>query len=385
MNEKQLFLQFIDHPMIKMLNKIQQQALFSICKPIQVDKKSVIIDENTMGDSIYLLLSGSVSVFKKGKNQRHFISRLTAGDWFGEMILIDEEHRSASIEANEPCLLICINKHQLENNPALLKIKNIIIMQITRKLASRLRYTNSVTIHNMEKKIKLQQEQIIYGSFTVTLTFLLSCYIYFIYIYKSYAYHFPSVIAGIFIILFFFIAWGYFIYRNKLDLKELIVGKTLTMKAISFAVLASIPFIVLIIFMKLVLLYYSGSPIHLNTIFTPFATLPDKYQNLKDYILLCTYYILFCLVQETIARGIIQNSLMRLLKNSSPWWPNIVANLVFSSVHVHKSLLFALTALVPGLFWGWLYSRQNSVITVFISHALIGTIAIFIVGFEVLR
>ena len=40
---------------------------------------------------------------------------------------------------------------------------------------------------------------------------------------------------------------------------------------------------------------------------------------------------------------------------------------------------------VTGLFWGWLYSRQHSLVGVSVSHLLLGLTALEIVGFGVLE
>ncbi|WP_404802349.1 CPBP family glutamic-type intramembrane protease [Bacillus shivajii] len=54
---------------------------------------------------------------------------------------------------------------------------------------------------------------------------------------------------------------------------------------------------------------------------------------------------------------------------------------MFAMAHAHIGTLFALTAFIPGLFWGWMYTRQKSIIGVSISHMLIGIWVLFILGF----
>jgi membrane protease YdiL (CAAX protease family) len=45
----------------------------------------------------------------------------------------------------------------------------------------------------------------------------------------------------------------------------------------------------------------------------------------------------------------------------------------------------ALTAFVAGLFWGWLYARQRSLVGVSISHVLLGFWAFEVVDLGVLE
>ena len=43
--------------------------------------------------------------------------------------------------------------------------------------------------------------------------------------------------------------------------------------------------------------------------------------------------------------------------------------------------LFGLGQFVPGLFWGWLYQRERSFISLAVSHALLGVWGLFVLGF----
>jgi membrane protease YdiL (CAAX protease family) len=60
----------------------------------------------------------------------------------------------------------------------------------------------------------------------------------------------------------------------------------------------------------------------------------------------------------------------------------IVANLVFAAAHAHLSLSFALAAFFPGLVWGLIFWRTNSLIAASVSHVVIGLGALFFLGIE---
>jgi membrane protease YdiL (CAAX protease family) len=49
---------------------------------------------------------------------------------------------------------------------------------------------------------------------------------------------------------------------------------------------------------------------------------------------------------------------------------------------VHISLTFALAAFMPGLFWGYVFARTNSLLAASVSHVLIGGAGIFVFGIE---
>jgi membrane protease YdiL (CAAX protease family) len=89
-------------------------------------------------------------------------------------------------------------------------------------------------------------------------------------------------------------------------------------------------------------------------------------------------------IQEFIARGVLQGSLSHFFKgNHVTLRANLISNALFSATHVHLlgGLLGAIV-FVPGLFWGWLYSRHQTLIGVSLSHILIGWTALFILNLE---
>jgi hypothetical protein len=61
----------------------------------------VIIRENDAGESAYYIESGRVAVFKEGPAGPIHIAHLGRGDIFGEMSMVDEAPRSASVRALE--------------------------------------------------------------------------------------------------------------------------------------------------------------------------------------------------------------------------------------------------------------------------------------------
>ena len=76
-------------------------------------------------------------------------------------------------------------------------------------------------------------------------------------------------------------------------------------------------------------------------------------------------------------------SLQRLLEGAEhprTWLAIWLANLSFAMTHAHLALYFIPVVIIPGLFWGWLYARQRSLVGVSVSHVLVGVWGIFIVG-----
>ena len=81
-------------------------------------KKSILINEGDQGDSVFVLLKGSVKVFSMDASGREIVyGKIQAGDYFGEMSL-DGGPRSASVMTLEPCTCAVLTRHNLSEHLA---------------------------------------------------------------------------------------------------------------------------------------------------------------------------------------------------------------------------------------------------------------------------
>ena len=75
-----------------------------IAEEVSFKKGSTIFEEGDPGDSLYLIIQGKVRVHKGGQE----ISILGEKDCFGEMAILDNESRSASVTTLENVLALKI-------------------------------------------------------------------------------------------------------------------------------------------------------------------------------------------------------------------------------------------------------------------------------------
>ncbi len=113
---------------------------------------------------------------------------------------------------------------------------------------------------------------------------------------------------------------------------------------------------------------------------------PDQfsrwYGTIPIYAFHVSFYIISSIIQEFVARGCMQTLFQRFFEGKyAPMISILLANLMFSMLHLYVSLEAALLVFVPGLFWGWLYQRHHSLPGVSVSHILIGVWAMHIVIF----
>ncbi|GAB4288173.1 MAG: hypothetical protein Kow0090_00280 [Myxococcota bacterium] len=95
-------------PLFRYLTYKELIKLLNIVTLTSYKREETIIEEDTLGDEMYVLLTGAVRVVKQG----HLITELKRGSFFGEMGLIDKAPRSASIIANDDSKLMVIRRQK---------------------------------------------------------------------------------------------------------------------------------------------------------------------------------------------------------------------------------------------------------------------------------
>ena len=75
--------------------------LLERAKPRSVARGASFFEQGDRGGSAFLLERGRVSVVKLWEGREHLLRRLSAGDCFGEVALLDFGPRSASVRADE--------------------------------------------------------------------------------------------------------------------------------------------------------------------------------------------------------------------------------------------------------------------------------------------
>ena len=109
----------------------------SVCKINNYPKGSMVILEEEYGDKLFIVKTGTVKITRVNDEGKEVIlALLGAGDFFGEMAILDGNSRSANVLAQEKCELVTINK---EDFLEMLKKNFQICMNLLEELAVRLR------------------------------------------------------------------------------------------------------------------------------------------------------------------------------------------------------------------------------------------------------
>ncbi|MCG8552073.1 MAG: patatin-like phospholipase domain-containing protein, partial [Desulfobacterales bacterium] len=98
-------------------------------------KGDVICRQGEPGNSMYVIHSGTVSVFKETDGQSVFVGELKRGNFFGEMSLLSGAHRNSTVEASLDVTVYCLAR---ENFDALVKTNRSIGLYLSRFYAKRM-------------------------------------------------------------------------------------------------------------------------------------------------------------------------------------------------------------------------------------------------------
>jgi CRP/FNR family cyclic AMP-dependent transcriptional regulator len=104
------------------LSTEERRGLFDISKKRIYPRGSIVLYKGDVGEDIYLILKGKVKVVLSHPQGKEIIlNTLDAGNYFGEMSVIDRLPRSATVMAMEDCEFLVITREnmtdQIKKNP----------------------------------------------------------------------------------------------------------------------------------------------------------------------------------------------------------------------------------------------------------------------------
>ena len=105
-------------------------------------KNAVLINEGEAGDSLFVLLQGSVKVFAMDESGREITyGTVHAGDYFGEMAMLSEKPAIAdAIVSSDEARVIVIDAANID---AMLSDEPRVAMQLLKRMAARLQQSFS--------------------------------------------------------------------------------------------------------------------------------------------------------------------------------------------------------------------------------------------------
>lgn len=139
-----------DSPLLVALTIPQLDLLIHAAVALAYEEGDVIICEGEIGDALYLILKGSVSIHHPGKalmatlSGEETLHAQYEGDFFGEMAILDHEPRSATVFAAAPVVeVLRIGKDSIFRLFAEdTEFQVVLLMNLARVLSRRIRMSN---------------------------------------------------------------------------------------------------------------------------------------------------------------------------------------------------------------------------------------------------
>jgi len=124
-------------PIFSGLSESELDALVNCGAVKHYGKGTIIINEGDDTHSMYIILSGRAKVYLSDEEGKEVIlNALGPGQYFGELSLLDDAPRSASVVALEPCKLLLISEGTFRE---CLASKPTVVFRILKDLCRRVR------------------------------------------------------------------------------------------------------------------------------------------------------------------------------------------------------------------------------------------------------
>jgi len=129
------------HPLLVHLGPAQLSRIGRAGEIESYNPGEAIVAEGSLGDALFLILSGQVAVHKGPQT----FATLAGGEFFGEMSLVEPAPRSASVTAMSATFLFRLPHDQLRelisDDP---NAASILLVQVVKTLSERLRRANQM-------------------------------------------------------------------------------------------------------------------------------------------------------------------------------------------------------------------------------------------------
>ncbi len=119
------------------------RSIRSTCHLRQYKEEEHIFRTGDPGVGMYIILEGSVEIYREDRDQTLVFAILNAGDFFGELALLEDLPRSASARTRSYCRLLGFYRPDLQSllsrKP---RLGSLVLMNMARLIGRRLIRTN---------------------------------------------------------------------------------------------------------------------------------------------------------------------------------------------------------------------------------------------------
>ena len=134
------------------IDEIQVEEIASSAEQQTVPTETILCREGAFESTFYVILSGQVRVSKKlNQNQERTLKVLGPGGFFGEMAIIHDAPRAATVTTLTPVTLLVIHK---DSFTGLLEQNKSVSLAVIREVSRRLRENDEMAIEDLRLKAR---------------------------------------------------------------------------------------------------------------------------------------------------------------------------------------------------------------------------------------
>jgi CRP-like cAMP-binding protein len=97
------------------LNARELRVIDDLLQERRYLKEEIVFDEGEEGQTLYIVLRGSVLICRQGEPDTGRVAEIPQGSLFGELALLDGAPRSAQARAAEDCVLASLSRADFQN------------------------------------------------------------------------------------------------------------------------------------------------------------------------------------------------------------------------------------------------------------------------------
>ncbi|WP_454781328.1 cyclic nucleotide-binding domain-containing protein [Legionella sp. WA2022007384] len=162
-------------PLLNSLSEENYQAFMGISSRSTFGKSSVLLKEGELNDDFFIIVSGTVGLYKKENktSASELIGTLTAGETIDEMRVIQNRTCALTVIAMETTVVLqtSISKlHALENH----QCHDAIVASVIKIISDRLFHSNETLLDKIHEK-KKKNKQMLCVLFGVLVLFIFLC------------------------------------------------------------------------------------------------------------------------------------------------------------------------------------------------------------------
>jgi CRP-like cAMP-binding protein len=331
------------------------------------------------GQEIFLICSGTAEVYVERDGRAFVLACLAPGDYFGEMALIDEAPRSASVRAVGDVRVAVITREDLDaavdvpGGP----IWPALLIEHAHQQSRRLVRSNELTVAALRREIATAH---LHRRLALVLTLvvaLVTVYVFLVALFQKTS-GMGLVYASLGIAAGASLGAVAFIRTSQEPLGTFGLTRDHLGRALGHATAWAVVVVLVTTALKGLLVElvpaWRGQPVIHMTFALPGA--PPGW-TWEAAALFLGVYLVSSLVQEFAARSFLQSSCEMLLPGSNRGlWAILLSNLLFAVFHLHYQVSFAVLTFASGLVYGAFWRTHRSLLAVAWLHYVTGVWAL---------